>query len=326
MKVIVIGGTGFIGYYTVLEFLKKGHQVSTISLPDIPLGDWFPKDVDITYDNVFEMKKHELIEVLTGYDAIVYAVGPDDRAKPKGIAYTFFYDRLVTACIKVITAARDAGIKRCVVLNSYFATFDRLFPDRKLTKHHSYINCRVQQANDAIAEGKGLMDVMILELPYIFGTMPERVPLWKDILVKRLQQKKVIFYPKGGSNMIAVEHVAEAVVGATLHGKHGTKYPIGDENMSWKKMIQTMLDAMNMSKKKVITIPCSLAYLWGRKMKWQDKREGVESGLDPLHLFRDIMCQELYYDASISAEELGYKRGGIKASIQTTINACIRDM
>lgn len=39
MKVFIVGGTGFLGYYATLEFLKRGHEVDTIALPDIPLGD-----------------------------------------------------------------------------------------------------------------------------------------------------------------------------------------------------------------------------------------------------------------------------------------------
>ena len=42
MNVFIAGGTGLIGYQSALEFLKRGHDVSSISLPDIEFGDWFP--------------------------------------------------------------------------------------------------------------------------------------------------------------------------------------------------------------------------------------------------------------------------------------------
>jgi len=92
MKVFIVGGTGFLGYYATLEFLKRGHEVDTMALPDIPLGDWFPKDkVGVSYGNVFEMSHDDLVEVFKGYDAMVYAVGPDDRIIPKAPAYDFFH-------------------------------------------------------------------------------------------------------------------------------------------------------------------------------------------------------------------------------------------
>lgn len=326
MKVFIVGGTGFIGYYSALEFLNRGHSVTTISLPDIEIGEWFPKEVEIKYGNVFEMSKTEITALFLGFDAVVYAVGPDDRVTPKAPAYEFFHERLVEACSRVVSAAKSAGIKKCVVMNSYFAYFDRVFPQKKLSQRHSYIKCRIEQAERVISEGGNGMDVMVLELPYIFGTMPERVPLWKDILVKMLYENKIILYPKGGSNMISIEHVAEAVAGAVERGQHGRRYPIGDANLSWVEMLKFMLNYMNMSHKRIITLPCFLVSLKGRQMKREARKHGLEAGLNPIYIFKDILCKKFYFDPSDSAAELGYGRGGIQDSIKKTIEACIKDM
>jgi nucleoside-diphosphate-sugar epimerase len=177
MRVFIVGGTGFLGYYSTLEFLRRGHQVSTISLLDIPLREWFPKDVKVEYGDVFTTSESQLIMLFSGYDALVYAVGPDDRFIPKSPAYSFLHERLVEACGRVIAAARNANVKRCVVLNSYFAYFDRIWPQKSLANHHPYIKCRIEQAERVINEGGNSMAVMMLELPYIFGVMPERIPL-----------------------------------------------------------------------------------------------------------------------------------------------------
>ncbi len=322
MKVFIVGGTGFLGYYATLDFLRKRHQVSTVSIPDVELGDWYPKDVSVTYGDVFKMSHDELVKLFNGYDAMVYAVGPDDRVIPKAPAYQFFHERLVDACTRVVVGARDAGVKRCVVLGSYFALFDRLFPDRKLAEHHPYIKCRVEQAESVINAGAGKMDVMVLELPYIFGTMPGRTPLWKDILVNRLKKMNPVAFPKGGTNMIAVEHVGEAVVGAIEHGRHGSRYTVGDENLSWTEMLAIMLKAMG-EDKKIITIPTFLATLYGMALKNKEAREGKEGGLDHARLMEDLQSQYLYFDPAPVAEILGFQRGGVRESIQKTIAACM---
>ena len=148
------------------------------------MGDWFQAD-DIVSDNlnVFSASAEELMEVFAGHDAIVYAVGPDDRYTPPAPAFEFFFDKLVTQCVKVVKAARAAGVKRAVILNSYFAYFDRQPQyNGQLSNNHAYIKSRVRQAEETIKAGKeGVMDVMILELPYIFGSMPGRMPLWKEV-------------------------------------------------------------------------------------------------------------------------------------------------
>lgn len=321
MKIIIVGGTGFLGYYSVLEALKRDHEVSSISIPDIELGEWFPEDVSVKYGNIFEMAFEELVQIFKGYDGMVYAVGPDDRITPKVPAYKFFHDRLVVSCTRVVEAAREAGVHRCVVLNSYFAYFDRIWPDKKLAERHSYIKCRVEQAASVIEAGGKTMEVMVMELPYIFGTMPARIPLWKDALFDSVIGMKIVFFPRGGTNMIAVEHVAEAIVGALEHGQPEMRYPIGDENISYKEMLRIVLDTIGLKKRLIITLPTCLATIIGKWMKKQEKRKGLESGLDRTYVFSDILSKKLYFDPTSSIEALGYKRGGVREAIEATVRA-----
>ena len=195
MKIMIVGGTGFLGYHSLLEALKRGHEVNALAIDDVELGDWYPKEVNIEFGDVFELSEEDLLEHFSGYDWMIYAVGPDDRITPDAPAYEFFHTRLVDAVEKVTTAARKAGVKKIVILNSYFAYFDRIWPEKGLSKHHPYIRCRVEQARQVIAAGKDKMAVMVLELPYIFGSMPIRIPLWKDVLLDRFAKGSIIFFP-----------------------------------------------------------------------------------------------------------------------------------
>lgn len=320
MKVFIVGGTGFLGYHSTLEFLNRGHEVDTISLPDIPLGDWFPKDkVGVKYGNVFEMDHDELVDLFNGYDAMVYAVGPDDRYTPKAPAYEFFHERLVEACGRVVEGARDAGVKRCAICNSYFCYFDRTRPELELGEHHPYIKCRVEQAEHCINIGGTQMDVMIMELPYIFGTMPERDPLWKEVFVERIKKmKNKIYFFKGGTIMMTVEQVAQSIVGAIEKGKGGKRYPCGDECVSWETWLNWIMEAMGI-KKEIVFLPTFFGTLYGWNLKRKDKKEGKESGLDHAKLFKDIQSRVLCYDTSSTNEELGVKSGGLKESVIKTI-------
>ena len=165
------------------------------------------------------------------------------------------------------------------------------------------------------------MDVMILELPYIFGSMPHRVPIWKDVMLDRFAKGRVVFFPKGGTNMLAVRHVGEAVIGAVENGRHGMRYPVGDENRTFKEMLAMLLDAKG-TPKKIVTIPGCFSELGGIFIGMEQKRKGLESGLNIRYLMRDIMSDLLYFDPAESAEALGYGRGGLKEAIADTIRAC----
>jgi dihydroflavonol-4-reductase len=321
MKIMIVGGTGFLGYHSLLEAMKRGHKVNALAIDDVRLGDWYPKEVNLEFGDVFELQEKDLVKHFSGHDWIIYAVGPDDRITPNAPAYEFFHSRLVDAVEKVAIAARKAGVKKMVILNSYFAYFDRTWPEKGLSKHHPYIRCRVEQAEKAISAGKNEMDVIILELPYIFGSMPNRTPLWKDVLLDRFTRGRIIFFPKGGTNMIAVEHVAEAIIGALEYGEHGNRYTVGDENRSFNEMLEMMMSAIS-ENKKIINIPRFLAVLAGIMIERGFKKKGLEGGLDLRFLMRDIMTHNLYFNPEEAVKKLKYNRGGLEESIRKTMKAC----
>ncbi len=321
MKIMIVGGTGFLGYHSLLEARRRGYKVNALAIDDVELGDWYPSEVNVGFGDVFVLSEDNLQRHFKGHDSMIYAVGPDDRITPPAPAYDFFRIRLVDAVEKVATAARKAGIKKMVVLNSYFAYFDRIWPHKELSKHHPYIRCRVEQAEKVIAAGKDEMDVIMLELPYIFGSMPGRIPLWKDVLLDRFAKGRFIFFPKGGTNMIAVEHVAEAIIGALENGKHGHRYTVGDENHTYNEMLDMMMSAIG-ENKRIINIPRSIAVMAGAIIEKDFKKKGLEGGLEARLLMKDIMTDYLYFDPEETVKELGYKRGGIKEAIVKTMKAC----
>ncbi len=325
MKIMIVGGTGFLGYYSALSALERGHQVASLSIDDIDLTGWYPEEIVVKHGDVFKMTEEEFMAALEGYDALIYAVGPDDRVTPPAPAYDFFHERLVERPAVLFRAAKKAGIKRAAVCNSYFATFDRLYPEKKLTEYHPYMKCRVEQAERLIAEGGDGMDVMMLELPYIFGSMPGRTPLWKDVYIERFFRLPMIVFPKGGTTMIAVEHVGEACVGALEYGEHGGKYPVGDANHPFKYMIEVMEKGLNI-KKPIMLVNKKLCAMGAKSIEKKEAKEGKQPGLNMEHLMLDIMGEELYLpDNDKMAEFLHYGRGGLEEAIIKTMKACYPD-
>jgi nucleoside-diphosphate-sugar epimerase len=332
-KVFIAGGTGFLGYFSALEFLKRGVQVGTFALPnEINLDGWFPKEIEKLFGNLFTMTEDEIYNQMKdkGYDTFVYSLGPDDRVTPPAPSYDFFHDKLVVQCSKICRAAKRAGMKRCVVKNSYFAYFDRLW-NGELSKNHPYIKCRTEQAAEIIKLGeKGVFDVMILELPYIFGNMPNREPLCKKVFLERFEKMPAVFFPKGGTNMIHVKGVAEAVVAAAYNGDHGERYPIGNVNMKYKDLINTMMTSIG-SKKRYFGTPTWMCYLAGSYLNKKEAKEGKQGGLNFAKLMTQIQSKDLYFDASVSQKKLGYDElgytggGDVVEGIKETMRACYPD-
>lgn len=325
MKLMIVGGTGFLGYYSAKVALEKGYQVASLSLDDVKLEGWYPKEIDVHYGDVFEMTEEQLVEQFKGFDEMIYSVGPDDRVTPPAPSYEFFHKRLVDHVVKVFKAAKKAGIKRAVVFNSYFATFDRLYPEKKLAVYHPYIRSRVEQAKALIELGEeGKFDVMVLELPYIFGSMPERMPIWKEVFIDRFFKGKTVFFPKGGTTMIHVKHIGEAAIGALEHGKNGGRYPIGDLNVSYNFMLEAMMEGLQ-CKKKIVNVNKKLCAFGANMIAKKDAKEGKQAGLNMKHLMLDIMGDNLYIpeeEIVKTSTEFGYGRGEVKEGIIEAMHRC----
>ena len=326
-KLLILGGTGFLGYYSTMEALKRGYQVGSISLDDVNLEGWYPEEVNVKYADLFEISEDELVKLMKGYDYMIYSVGPDDRETPIAPAYEYFHRRLVTECAKCFRAAERAGIKKSVVFNSYFAYFDRRNPELKLAEKHPYIRCRVEQAK-LLNEQKKNMEVVVLEFPYIFGTMPERMPIWKDVFLDRYANGyKVIFFPKGSTSMIAVEHIGEAALGAIEYGKDGERYPVADENHSYDFMLNTMTGAVLKKPRKIIHPGKALCAMGGQMVANKEKKQGREPGLNFKLVMKEIMssdtasCIEPEVIDKV-CEELHIGRGGLKEAIEKTMHRC----
>ena len=60
MNVLIIGGTGFLGYHATKELIAKMHQVTIIGLPPASPEGLFPSEVEIHLTNLDEMPDDDL--------------------------------------------------------------------------------------------------------------------------------------------------------------------------------------------------------------------------------------------------------------------------
>ena len=42
MKIMIVGGTGFLGYYATQVALDRGYEVGAFALDDVNLEGWWP--------------------------------------------------------------------------------------------------------------------------------------------------------------------------------------------------------------------------------------------------------------------------------------------
>ncbi len=323
MKVFMVGGTGFLGYHSVSELLARGHEVSTISLPPLPAPGLLPDSVTCRLGNIFTMPDGEALDLLEGREGFIYAAGLDDRVLVDRPAYPKFREANVEQCLRLIRLARKAGVRRVVVFGSYFTYCDRMWPELDLPGRHCYIRSRKEQLEAALSESGNGMDVMVLELPYIFGTMPGRLPLWTFLIDILRGMGSTVYYPqkRGGTAMVTAGQVAKAAAGALERGAGGTSYPVGGINMAWSEFIPLLLSAMG-SQARIVHLPKFLYKLGNAKIARDHARQNKEGGLDLVAL-AEIMYREAYIDPEPSMKALGYGDDDVRAAIRKTVAVCL---
>lgn len=91
-KAFILGGTGFLGYHAANVLLEDGYSIAALSLPPMPSDNLFDERVENHLGDINAMSDEELLHLIKGCEAFVYAIGADERWLTDAPAYKSFYD------------------------------------------------------------------------------------------------------------------------------------------------------------------------------------------------------------------------------------------
>lgn len=318
MKVFMIGGTGLLGSQGAKELIDRGHEVTSIALPPLPTGAVLPPEMKIEYGNYLEMSDDEIKAYLNGMDAFVFAAGVDERVEGPAPIYDLYKKYNIDPVRRLLTLCKECGVKHAVILGSYFSFADKIWPQEKLSEIHPYIRSRRDQEDVAMSFADDDFDVAVLELPYIFGTQPGRKPVWVFVVETVRSTPGATMWPKGGSTMVTVKQVGQAIAGAVERNKGGHCYPIGYYNYSWKQWLSVVHKALGMPNRKIIQIPDIVYTLGCIPTELDYKKRGIDGGLK-LTKFTAIQCGYLYIDKALGSDFLGVEPDDIDGAIMDSV-------
>ena len=319
MHILIIGGSGFLGFHITKALLQHGHKLSLFCRPNSSAESLFDETVDYRFGDLNFFRDIDFEETFNNIDAVVYAAGIDERAESTGDPYTFFYKENVTCCINFIEKAKQYGVKKALILGSIFSYWDAQKPELTLSEYHPYIRSRTVQRDYALALADDDFQVNIAEIPYVFGVSPGGSVIAKR-LINYIRISSPLLSTVGGTSVISVTSLAQAISGMLEHLNESCALPIGDKNLSWVELTEAISLAANEQAKPIKTIQRNVLTDLTQVGAFLQDLLGIRSGLDPHHII-DIITLEAYIDCQPIKEQLGYFGGDWQQAINDTVKA-----
>lgn len=230
MKVLIVGGTGLTGATTAVYLAEQGHDITLMSRnrvenPALSGFEWLKGDyIHDTFN----------ADLLSKFDALVFAAGADIRMLPQGEPDDVFFHKANSEAIpRFFEVVKKAGIKRAVYVGTYYP---QVVPEKIQTS--AYVKSR-HLADEAI---RALSDddfvVCSINAPFILGDFPGVSAPHLEALVHYCAgflKELPLVAPEGGVNHISAQSMAQAIAGALKRGESGKAYLVGDANLSWKQ-------------------------------------------------------------------------------------------
>ena len=289
-KIFVLGGAGFLGYKTIKEAVNRGYNVRTVDVVELPKNLKFKKEdnVEFIIQNFFNLSDNEIIELIQGCDSFVYAGGVDERIVPQKPARKFFYEKNTLPTQRIARLAKEAGVRNFVLFASYTAEFaeNSEYLREHLYQEEPYVETRLLQEKVAMYAGEGSMNVSVLRLPYIFGTMEGKTPLWL-MFIDMLRGQEFMPVTTGGAATITANQVGQAAISALENGKHRKTYPVATGYISYEEFYKKILEELNQEEITQLQVMDfdELEEAYREDEKLTDE-QGVEHGIRQVNMLR----------------------------------------
>lgn len=325
MNVFMIGGTGLLGCEAAKQLIAHGHKVTSVALPPLPEGAPIPEEMEIIFGDINKKSDDEIKDLLKGNDVFIFAAGVDERVEFPAPVEEYYFKYNIATLQRIFPLCKEVGVKRSVVLGSYFAYLSKIKPQADFPSRNPYFRSRLLQEKICEEACDENLSCKVLELPYIFGTQPGRKPVWTILIEQIAFMDKMPFtmYPGGGTAMLTCRQVGEVICGAAEREKPGYEaFPIAMYNMKWKEFLSYVYDARGMGKdRKIVSVAPWMMKMGMFKVANDYKKRGIDSGMDPFNL-PDIMDLDLFIDRKYSVE-LGATEDDIVAAITDSIKVSV---
>jgi dihydroflavonol-4-reductase len=318
MLSLITGANGFIGSHVTRFLIGQGEQVRVLVRPQSDLRLLQGLAVEFAYADL--RYADSLPATLRGVQR-VYHVAADYRLwakNPQDI-----YESNVTGTRNLLAAARQAGIDRFIYTSSVgtiVPPHPRTLPDEEthlqlsdMIGHYKRSKFLAEQeATEAARQGQPVLIVN--------PTTPVGPGDWKPTPTGRIildfLNGKIPAYVDTGLNFVAVEDVAKGHWLAAGRGKIGTRYILGDRNLTLKQMLQ-ILSTLSGRPMPRVRLPHVVPYMAALADSLVSRilRREPRIPLEGVRMAR----HKMFVDSSKAARDLGFQPGPVEAALERAI-------
>ncbi len=283
-KVLITGGTGFVGRYVVREALKKGYEVHLVARNPFKAQKIFSEGVKFHFLDDFS-KKDELRKIIDAIkpDYVIHLIGIIQEIKSKGITFEKVHYEYSKTLYEIL---REIPPKKIIHMSA-------LGVDEKApSKYHI---TKLLAEKELIKSG---IPYAILRPSFILG--PEQLLFVR--LKPMLEKLPLLIFPDIGGyrfQPVDVRDVAECFIKAIDFKEKAVFELCGDERVSFRNIVS---DFVNYIGKKVIFMPFpnSILKIFASeqyKMMWRDNI--CDSAKDVYPIQRLLKREPVSYKESI---------------------------
>lgn len=322
MRLLVTGGTGFVGAHVVRQLLARGHQVRVTTRPSSPTLTLEGLAVERFTADITKLE--DCRAAAEGCDGIFHVAGNFDSS-PGGEERMFAIH--VTATRALCDAAVDLGIRRLVLCSSSItlpfgprerpATEDDPDPFPTGSPYHGplkvYRETKLTSEQLAFRYLDQGLEVVVVNPDFIVGAWDLK-PTSGQLILQMARTAWIPFYPPGGKNFIDAEDCGLGHVLAFERGVPGRRYLLGNENLTYREFMAIVAWVLH-KPAPVFPLPLLLGQVVG-------KAGELAQGILPPEIASlgtglvESMFKERYRSPALARRELGLPATPIVRSVE----------
>ncbi|HEX8706515.1 MAG TPA: NAD-dependent epimerase/dehydratase family protein [Myxococcaceae bacterium] len=316
MKLLVTGGTGFLGTHLVPRLLEAGHEVRLVgrtkpSTPGLAKAEFVQGD----------LKNRETVRrSLEGVEAVYHLAGlvsfQDKDARR-------MYELHVDATRELLRDVREAGVKRFILASTSgtiavskeerIGREDDDYPITVVGKWPYYLSKIYEEKLTLEYCRKHSIPLVVLNPSLLMGPGDDR--LSSTWTVVKFLNRELPAMPGGGMSFVDARDAAEAFLNALTRGELYGRHLMG-VNMSMADFFDRLQRLTGVAAPR-LHLPSKANVLGAKLLERWAKFRGTRPAVDPQEV--DVGEHFFYLDASKAEHELGFRARDPQETLHDTV-------